>query len=199
MAGSEQVISKGKETGKLKAQEKLLPGIRGSIKQAEKEAVAKGEAFTALNRAKAALPGLEEVTTKLKSLADIATHTTTGKVFNTLEKELGFGATEGATARTTMRSIVDNQVLPLLRDTFGAAFTKAEGDSLRNTLLDPDTAPEQMKATLDAFIEQKVRNIETSERELGQLPQGVSEDDISTTMQIHGMTREQVIERLGSQ
>ena len=159
--------AEAKEEGKLKIQKKLLPSIRGAIKQAEKEAVAKGEAFTALNRAKAALPGLRDVTEKLKLLSDVATFTTGGKVLNLLAKESGFGATEGATARTTMRAVVDNQVLPLLRDTFGAAFTKAEGDSLRNTLLDPDTAPDQMKATLDAFIEQKIRNIETSERELG--------------------------------
>lgn len=162
--------AEAKEKGKLKVQKELLPSIRGAIKKAEKEAVVKGETFTALNRAKAALPGLREVTEKLKVLADVATFTTGGKILNLLAKESGFGATKGATARTTMRAVVDNQVLPLLRDTFGAAFTKAEGDSLRNTLLDPDTAPDQMKATLDAFIEQKIRNIETSERELGVEP-----------------------------
>ena len=189
-----------KEKAKLKVQKELLPSIRGAIKQAEKEATVKGETFTALNRARAALPGLREVTEKLKVLADVATFTTGGKILNLLAKESGFGATKGATARTTMRAVVDNQVLPLLRDTFGAAFTKAEGDSLRNTLLDPDTAPDQMKATLDAFIEQKTRNIETSERELGiALPEGVTEDDIETTMQANNMTREQVLERLGSQ
>ena len=31
----------------------------------------------------------------------------------------------------------------------------------------------------------------------GQLPQGVTEDDINTTMQVHGMTREQVLNKLG--
>lgn len=200
VATSQAEIEAAKETAKLTAQKGLLPGIRAAIKLAEKNAVAEGETFTSLNRAKAALPGLKEVTEKLKSLADVATFTTAGKLINLASKELGFGATKGATARSTMRAVVDNQVLPLLRETFGAAFTKAEGDTLRNTLLDPDTTPDQMKATLDAFIEQKVRNIETKERELGlSLPEGVTEDDIETTMQANNMTRAQVLERLGSQ
>jgi len=140
--------------------------IRSSIKQAEVEAKATGDTLTDLNRAKAALPGLREVTNKLKILADAATFTTGGKIVDVLAKELFGVSTEGGTARTTMTSIVDNQVLPLLRETFGAAFTKAEGDSLRATLLDVDKTPDEKKATLDAFIEQKIRNIETKEREI---------------------------------
>lgn len=144
--------------------------IRSAIKQAEVEAKATGDTLTDLKRAKAALPGLKEVTNKLKTLADAATFTAGGKVIDVLAKELFGVSTEGGTARTTMTSIVDNQVLPLLRETFGAAFTKAEGDSLRATLLDVDKTPDEKKATLDAFIEQKIRNIETKEREIN--PQG---------------------------
>lgn len=180
---SQEQISKGKETGKLKAQAELLPDIRKKIKLAEKEAAARGETITDLNRAKAALPGLKEVSEKLKILADIATVTFSKQGLDILVKELGFGATKGATARTTMRAIVDNQVLPLLRETFGAAFTKEEGDSLRATLLDQNTAPEQMKATLDAFIEQKVRNIETKEAELPTGETFTSSSGITFTVQ----------------
>jgi hypothetical protein len=171
VAGSQAII-KGAEAGaaegaKLGQQAALMPSIRKSIKLAESEATAKGETFTELSRAKAAMPGLVEVSDKLKALADVATYTTTGKAFDVMSKELGFGSTKGADARTAMVSIVDNQVLPLLRDTFGAAFTAAEGDRLRATLLDPDMAPGQKKASLDAFVEQKYRNMETKERELG--------------------------------
>jgi len=156
-----------KEEGKLNVQGRLLPKIRGAIKQAEKEATARGEKLTALNKAKAALPSLKEVSSKLKSLADVATFTTSGKAINLLSKELGFGATKGATARASMTAIVDNQVLPLLRDTFGAAFTENEGKSLKATILDKDATPEEKKATLDAFIDQKIRDIEVGKRELG--------------------------------
>lgn len=173
VAGSQAVI-KGAEAGaseeaKLKEQLALKPKIQAAVKQAEEEGKARGETVTALTRAKAAMPGLLEVSQKLKQLSDIATYTTSGRLFDTAVKEMGFGATKGATARATMISIVDNQILPLLRETFGAAFTKAEGDSLRATLLDPNATPESKKATLDAFIQQKYRNIEAQEREIGSL------------------------------
>lgn len=174
VASSESAIAGAKagaqESAKLGKQMTLLPGVRSAIKEAEAAAAAKGETLTELGRAKAAMPGLIEVSDKLKKLSDVATYTTAGKVVDTAAKELGFGATEGATARASMTSIVDNQVLPLLRDTFGAAFTAAEGERLRAALLDPDASPEQKKATLDAFTEQKYRNIETKERELGLKP-----------------------------
>lgn len=174
VAGSESVIegakAGAKEEGKSKVQLEWRPKIQSAIKLAEKEAEARGETLTELDRAKAAMPGLVEVSDKLKKLSDIATYTTGGKLWDAALKELGFGATKGGTARKTIVSIVDNQVLPLLKETFGAAFTAAEGDSLRQTLLDPDSTPEAKKATLDAFIEQKYRNIETKERELGETP-----------------------------
>jgi len=167
-----QAVIKGAKSGareeaELGAQSRLLPDIRAQIKRAESEATAQGETATALTRAKAAMPGLLDVSDKLKKLADVATYTTTGRLVDLAAKELGFGSTKGGTARSTMTSVVDNQVLPLLRDTFGAAFTVTEGDRLRDSLLDPDASPEAKKATLDAFIDQKYRNIETQERELG--------------------------------
>jgi len=165
-AAIEGAKSGAKETAKLDAQAELLPQIRADIKAAEVEATGKGESLSSYKKATAALPGLKEVVGRLKSLSDMATYTYGGRAFDEVVKQLGFGSTEGGTARVQMRSIVDNQVLPLLRETFGAAFTKAEGDSLRETMLDLDSTPEAKKATLDAFIEQKMRTLETQEREL---------------------------------
>ena len=156
-----------KEEAQLGVQLRLLPKIRAEIAKAEAGAKAGGETVTDLTRAEAAMPGLLEVSDKLKKLSDVATYTTTGKFLDLAANELGFGSTKSATARSTMISIVDNQVLPLLRDTFGAAFTVAEGDRLRDSLLDPDASPESKKATLDAFIDQKYRNIKTKKTELG--------------------------------
>lgn len=155
-----------KESGKGRAQLKYKPQIAKAVKLAEAEAAERGETLTKLNRAKASLPGIKEVVSKLSELSLIATSTIAGKVFDVASKELGFGSTKGADARSKLVSIVDNQVLPLLRDTFGAAFTAAEGDRLRDTLVDPDASPTQKKASLDAFLEQKIRDIETSERQL---------------------------------
>lgn len=163
------------EGSKLKEQRKRLPNIKAMIKKAEIEAQRQGEVLTDLNRAKAGLPGVQEVVQKLKELAPVATSTLGGKVFDLAAKQLGFGATKGATARARFISTIDNQVLPLLRETFGAAFTAAEGDRLRDALADPDAAPDAKVAQLESFIEQKLRNIETSERELQGLSGGQSQ------------------------
>lgn len=141
--------------------------ITGAVKEAEVRAKARGETFTDLNAKKAALPGIESVVAKLKILADDATFTLSGKALDEIAKQFGF-STEGSTARAKMVSIVDNQVLPLLKPIFGAAFTAAEGDRLRDALLDPDSSPESRKAQLDSFLKQARRNIESGERELSQ-------------------------------
>jgi len=164
------------EQAKSEVQLKMRPQIQRAIKQAEVEAKSRGESFTSLTKAKAALPGLREVVDKLVQLSDVGTYTLTGRAYDEAVKQAGFGATKGSTARVKMTAIVNNQVLPLLRETFGAAFTVAEGESLRATLLDVNAAPEQKKATLDAFIEQKIRDIETKEMELKgveQQPSGI--------------------------
>lgn len=157
----------GSETGKSNVQMMMKPKIEAAVAEAKKKAAAAGTAFTELQKAKATLPGLMEVADKLGTLADIATYTYGGRAFDEVVKQLGFGSTKGATARAKMISIVNNQVLPLLRQTFGAAFTVPEGESLKATLMDANATPEQKKATLKAFIEQKVRDIENKQREVG--------------------------------
>lgn len=186
VATSESIIEGAKAGSKEQAQAEvqldMKPKIQAAVKQVEQEAKDRGETASSLARAKAAMPGLLEVSQKLKTLADLATYTMGGKAVDEIVKQLGFGSTEGANARAKMISIVDNQVLPLLRDTFGAAFTAAEGERLRNTLLDPDAAPEAKKSALDAFIDQKVRDIETKEREMGakvgETPKAVNWSDL---------------------
>lgn len=177
VASVESVLSGAREGGKLDVQTRKLPNIKSLVKKAELRASKENEVFTALNRAKAALPGITEVVGKLKELAPMVTSTFSGKVFDTAAKELGFGSTKGATSRAKFVSMVDNQVLPLLRDTFGAAFTAAEGDRLRDALADPDAAPDAKIAQLDAFIEQKFRDIETQELEAS----GLSGEQVPTS------------------
>lgn len=139
--------------------------VRAAIKEAEVVGIARGESVTDLVRAEAALPGLTEVVGKLKVLSEDATFTLAGKGFNEVAKQFGLSTT-GGTSRASMVSIVDNQILPLLRPIFGAAFTAAEGEKLRNALMDPDSTPESRKAQLDAFLEQMKRNIEAKKLEL---------------------------------
>jgi hypothetical protein len=135
------------------------------VKLAEQEAVTRGEAFTDLTRSEAALPGLLQTVDILRELAPIATSTFGGKLFDAAVKQSGFGATKGSTARAKFIAIINNQVLPLLKPTFGAAFTVQEGEALKATMGDPDASPAEKMAQLDAFIDQKRKSIATSQRQ----------------------------------
>jgi hypothetical protein len=112
------------------------------------------------------LPGLKSVVNDLAELADKATYTQTGQLWDAVVRETGQMPPEGAIARTKYLAMVDNQVLPLLRDTFGAAFTEREGETLRATLGAPDKSPIEKKAVLEAFINQKVRDLQALQSRL---------------------------------
>lgn len=127
----------------------------------------RGEEMGALTRMESKLPELQATVAKLGALSEDATYTMAGQAVNFASKELGLGSTEGAKARASYIAIVDNQILPLLRDTFGAAFTAKEGDTLKATLGDPNKTPAEKQVVLEAFIEQKAASIESKRRELG--------------------------------
>ena len=165
----ESDIAGGKEGAKLQKQLKFKPQITKAVKLAEAGAKARGETLTELARSEAALPGLINAVDQLKQLAPIATSTFGGRIFDFAVKESGFGSTKGATSRTKFIAIINNQVLPLLKETFGAAFTAQEGESLKATMGDPDVTPEEKMVQLDAFIDQKMRNIQSKQLELEQV------------------------------
>lgn len=133
---------------------------------------AQGDARAAYNSMASKMPGLQAVVTKLDDLADKATYTGAGQMLDMGMKQIGLPPREAALARTEYISTVDNQVLPLLRDTFGAAFTEREGDSLRNTLGDPNKTPQEKKIVLHSFIEQKQRDLGALATQSGQAPAG---------------------------
>ena len=169
------LTKEAEETGKALGAAKTAPlvaetrsTIETAVKLAGKEASARGETLTDLARSEAALPGLRQAVGQLKELALVATSTLGGRIFDVAVKEAGFGSTAGADARVKFISIVNNQVLPLLRSTFGAAFTEREGETLKRTMGDPDATPNQKIQQLNSFIDQKVRDIQTKQREVGQ-------------------------------
>jgi hypothetical protein len=101
------------------------------------------------------MPNLINVVDRLRGLSDEATHTMIGKLRDVVTRELNLGVGASGIARAKYMAIVDNEVLPLLRPTFGAAFTVEEGKALRATLGDPNVSPGEKKAILDAFIAAK--------------------------------------------
>ena len=171
IAGQKAAATEGE---KLKQQRKHKPAITALVKLAEKEATERGDVLTALQRSQAALPGLIDAVGQLNELATIATSTLGGKIFDAAVKQTGFGSTKGATARAKFIAIVNNQVLPLLKETFGAAFTASEGESLKATMGSPDSSPAEKQVELEAFIEQKTRDIQTKKTQLS-----LSEDSLN--------------------
>lgn len=114
-------------------------------------------AFDSLN---SKLPGLQSVVAELGTLAKKATYTATGQLIDNAMREAGMEPSEAAVARAQYIATIDNQILPLLRDTFGAAFTAKEGETLRATLGDPNKSPAEKQVVLEAFIAQKLRDLE---------------------------------------
>lgn len=157
----EEVSAKttAQQEAKLESELAYKPRIETEVAKARKIAESRGEAFTELEQMEAAMPGLTEAVDQLKALAQVATYTKAGRAFDALSRELGFGVPEGATARAKFIAIVNNQVLPLLKPTFGGAFTVQEGEALRATMGSPDLSPEEKLAQLEAFIAQQERNI----------------------------------------
>jgi hypothetical protein len=179
IAQSQSIIEKGKAKGRAKGAaegESESAGliaesrsfIETAVANANREAKDRGEVLSDLQLARATLPGLTSVVSQLKELAPIATSTIGGNVFDFASKEIGFGSTKGADAKAKFIAIISNQVLPLLKPTFGGAFSVEEGNALRATLGDPNASPDQKVEQLNAFIEGKLREVENKERLLGE-------------------------------
>jgi hypothetical protein len=175
-------------TGEVKNQFdiNLKPGEEPKVKKEQAQAATEGkdigEKTSLYNSALSKLPGLNRVVNKLDKLADEATFTKGGKATDFMVNQLGY-ETSGATARAEYRKTVDNVVLPLLRDTFGAAFTVAEGDNLRETLGGDNLTPAQKKATLKAFIDSKYSTLEAMGNEIGRTPNLPEKPNLNNTIQ----------------
>lgn len=135
---------------------------------ASKTGAATGDAQARLADVQAQLPALNQVVDKLHGLGQTATYTKAGVAGNEVLRQLGAQVPQGAVDRTEYISVVDNEVLPLLRQTFGAAFTQKEGETLRVTLGDPNKTPEEKDAVLRSFIDAKTREVESLQRRTGQ-------------------------------
>jgi hypothetical protein len=151
-----------------------MPGITGAktdIKAAESKGTAigktQGELEASLASQESKLPELEATVRDLSKLGAKATYTKAGVLKDDALRQAGLPMSKGGIARAEYISRVDNQILPLLRDTFGAAFTEREGQTLRATLGDPSATPREKDAKLKAFIEQKKASVRSTKRQLG--------------------------------
>lgn len=127
-----------------------------------------GEASAGLSDIESQMPQLEKLVSDLSTLGKKATYTKAGQYADYLRRQSGFGVGEGAIARKEYISKVDNEILPLLRQTFGAAFTQKEGETLKATLGDPDATPEEKDTILKSFIQTKKQQVESLKRRTAQ-------------------------------
>jgi len=151
------------EQAKLQQQLAIVPEIERAKASASSLSASQSE----LKELEATLPQLMDTVDQLSQLGQAATYTLAGRGTDIARRELGMSPSEGAVARKEYISLVDNQILPLLRQTFGAAFTQKEGESLKATLGDVNASPEEKDAVLKSFINQKIANIETKRRQIG--------------------------------
>lgn len=153
------------ETYPVTPKPEQMPAFKAEQKGAVAKAAAQAESEKELSERQASLPRLEQVVEQLRGLSKEATYSLPKQAIDWTAAQTGFGATKGATARTQYQSIIDNEILPLLRQTFGAQFTEREGQSLKATLGDVNKTPEEKQAVLDSFISAKMGQIETLKRQ----------------------------------
>lgn len=150
----------------MQQQQKESPEFQGQVALAKKKAAADAENISTLESSASKLPQLVDTVNRLSEIGKTASYTERDKAVDYLARQIG-QSTEGSVARTEYESIVANQVLPLLRDTFGAAFTAAEGERLLSTLGNPDKSPQEKDASLRAFIRQKMNDVESLGKRYG--------------------------------
>ena len=143
------------------------PNVAAGLAQAKTAGAEAGTVKAELESREASLPRLEQVADELSELGKKATYTMAGQGYNSVRRQFGMEPTEGALARAEYIAKVDNEILPLLRETFGAQFTQKEGESLKVTLGDPDKSPEEKDAVLRSFIKTKREQVKTLQRRTG--------------------------------
>jgi len=116
------------------------------------------------------MPGVRETVDELGKLADAATYTQAGQLWDTIREQTGAEPREASVARSKYNVMVSNQILPLLKETFGTQFTDAEGLRLQATLGDADVAPSKKHAALEAFLRQKENDIAALQRRAEKQP-----------------------------
>ncbi len=153
-----------------------LFGQKGGETLSKEQAKNYAEDLNEYNNMLSKMPELQDTVSNLKFLAGKATYTTAGQIYDRIKQEQG-RPTEGSIARDEYESIIANQILPLLRDTFGAQFTEREGNALKATLGDPNKSTQSKIKVLDSFINQKAKSLESKYRKLQSYGGNIAQPD----------------------
>lgn len=159
-------LAESREEGRLAAQLELEPSVASAVATAREVGKERGVAKAELESRIAGHPNLVKVAEKLSRLGKKATFTKAGQARDIARRELGLDIGPAGVARAEFVATIDNEILPLLRQTFGAQFTEGEGRALKATLGDVDKSPAEKDAILKAFIASKQAQIETLQRQV---------------------------------
>jgi hypothetical protein len=160
------------KSGESKAESRVLDS-KQAVKDAREKAMNSvvgadmGDDIVKEKFLEANMPNIESTVSKLNELNEIATYTTGGKIVDSAFRQLGFEVPKGATARAQATAIVNSTILPLLKPTFGSAFTEREGDKLVAVWGDPDASPTEKKMALEGMMMAVRLEHETVKRKLG--------------------------------
>lgn len=157
----------------MKADPGYQATVEGAKENAKKQADNYNKDVETYNTYTSKIPELKAQVANLNKLAKIASYTKVQVAGDSITRQLGLPVSKGAVARTEYTATINNQILPLLRETFGAQFTEREGEALRSSLGDVTKSPAEKQAVLNAFIKQKEMNIQSQARKVQQYGGGV--------------------------
>lgn len=163
-----QIAAGNLALNQMKSDPNYQATVAGVTASAKKQAENYNKDIDAYNTYVSKMPELKSQVSYLNKLAKDATYTKAGVAIDSATRQLGLPVGKGAVARTEYTAVINNQILPLLRETFGAQFTEREGEALRQSLGDVNKSPSEKQAVLNAFIKQKEMNIKSQERKVGQ-------------------------------
>ncbi len=183
------------------AQGKNVSDLNYAPKIAEEKQIGKerGSTKVLLNSLESKMPQLQQTVDRLSELGKTATYTKAGQAVNLGRKELGLDTTAAAEARAEYISVVNNEILPLMRDTFGAQFTQKEGESLRDTLGNPNATPQEKDAILRSFIYSKTQQIKSLRDEVSPKESIATGASVTPSRNIKDFSNEELMRQLNGQ
>jgi hypothetical protein len=101
----------------------------------------------------------------LSEIGKRATYTYPGQALDFVRRNLGMSPRESSNARAEYISTINNEIIPILRQSFGAAFTEKDREALVATLGDANAAPDEKNAIIRAFISSKENQISSLARQ----------------------------------
>lgn len=136
---------------------------------AEARGAALGGATVDYAKLQAGMPQLRSTVADLSKLAEAATYTKGGKLYNEAIRQLGMPVPEGATAQAEYNARINNVLLPSMKSMFGARVTNFDISTAKGILGDPDLSPAEKQVQLNAFIDQKLMQVQSDQNLIGNL------------------------------